>query len=597
MPDKADVLDARILIVDDLESNVQLLEKMLIREGYRQVTSTQDPFAVCDLHACHHYDLILLDLQMPGMDGFSVLEGLSQIEASGYVPVLAITAASDCKLRALAAGAKDFIAKPFELAELSIRIHNLLEVRLLYKELDEAVNELESFALHDALTGLANRRLLIDRLNQSRLSSARTGNHSALMFLDIDHFKQINDTLGHDAGDLLLQQVSQRLLLCVREGDCVARFGGDEFVVLLDALGPNEADAAQHADHVAQKILHGVAQTFDLQGHNFETSMSIGAVVFQGIEEPVSDLLKQADRAMYRAKSKGRSQVCFYDMNMQAAVLKQDRLLHELRHGLSAHEFELFYQIQVDGRGMAVGAEALVRWHHAGHGLMLPGQFIALAEETGLILSLGHWVLETACQQLLVWAANPLTAAWTLAVNIGACQMAQADVATSVGLALEKTGAPASKLVLELTEGTLLNDVEDTLAKLNAIRALGVGLCLDDFGAGFASLAYLKRMPLAQLKIDQAIVHNALSDDSVAVIARAIGALGTSLGLPVIAEGIETHAQLEFFSAMGCAAFQGNYIGAVAQAAEMVDCYMKNRPSALMDGASAAITLGAIVET
>lgn len=583
MPVKADVLDARILIVDDRESNVRLLEHTLRREGYRQVASTQDPFAVCDLHACHRYDLILLDLQMPGMDGFAVLDGLSKIEASGYVPVLAITAASDYKLRALAAGAKDFIAKPFDLAELSIRVHNLLEVRLLYTERDEAVNALESFALHDALTGLANRRLLIDRLNQSRLSSARTDNHSALMFLDIDHFKQLNDTLGHDAGDLLLQQLSQRLLLCVREGDCVARFGGDEFVVLLDALGPHEADAAQYTDHVAQKILHAVAQAFDLQGHNFETSMSIGAVVFQGVGEPLSDLLKQADRAMYRAKSMGRNQVCFFDLNMQTAVLMQDRLLQELRHGLSAHEFELYYQIQVDGRGMAVGAEALVRWHHAGHGLLLPGQFISLAEETGLILSLGQWILEAACQQLLVWATNPLTADWTLAVNIGACQMAQADVAASVALALKNTGAPASKLVLELTEGTLLNGVEGILTKLNAIRALGVGLCLDDFGAGFASLAYLKRMPLAQLKIDQAIVHRVLDDDSVAVIARSIGALGTSLGLPVIAEGIETAAQRDFFAAMGCAAFQGNYIGAVAQAPEMVDCYMGNRPLALMN--------------
>jgi diguanylate cyclase (GGDEF)-like protein len=587
MLNKADVLQARILIVDDRASNVLLLQQMLENEGYRHVTSTLDPFAVCDLHRCHRYDLILLDLQMPGMDGFAVLDGLSQIEPAGYAPVLAITAgsASECKLRALAAGAKDFIAKPFELAELTLRIHNLLEVRLLYKKLGDTVNELESFALHDVLTGLANRRLLIDRLNQSRLSSARTGSHSALMYLDIDHFKQLNDTLGHDAGDLLLQQVSQRLLLCVREGDCVARFGGDEFVVLLDALGQHEPDAALQTDHVAQKILHAVAQAFDLQGHSYKTSMSIGTVIFQGQAEPVNDLLKQADRAMYRAKSTGRSQVCFFDLNMHAAVQEQERLVQDLNHGLSANEFELFYQIQVDNHGVAVGAEALVRWHHAGHGLMLPGQFIALAEETGLILSLGHWVLEAACRQLLVWAANPQTAAWTMSVNIGACQMAQADFAATVALALEKTCAPASRLTLELTEGTLLNDVEDTLAKLNAIRALGVGLCLDDFGAGFTSLAYLKRMPLVQLKIDQALVHNVLSDDSVAVIARAIGALGSSLGLPVIAEGIETAAQRDFFAAMGCSAFQGNYIGVVAPPEEMVDCYMRNKPSELMNRA------------
>ena len=587
MRDKTDVLDARILIVDDRRPNVLLLEQLLHSVGYRQVTSTQDPFAVCELHRSQHYDLILLDLQMPGMDGFAVLEGLSHIEAEtdGYVPVLAITVASEHKLRALTAGAKDFIAKPYELAELKTRIYNLLEVRLLYKKLADAVASLASFALHDALTGLANRRLLMDRLNQSRLSSARSNNHCALMFLDIDHFKQLNDTLGHDVGDLLLQQMSQRLLLCVREGDCVGRFGGDEFVVLLDALGQQEYDAANQTEAVAQKILHAVAQTFDLQGHTYETSMSIGTVVFQGVLEPVTDLLKKADRAMYRAKSMGRNRVCFFDLVMHAAVQKQERLLQDLHHGLSANEFELFYQIQVDAHGMAVGAEALVRWRHASHGLMLPSQFLALAEETGMILPLGQWVLETACQQLVQWSKDPATADWKLAVNMGACQLAQADFATSVALALQKTGAPAGHLTLELTEGTLLNDMEDVLAKMNGIQALGVGLCLDDFGAGLASLAYLKRMPLVQLKIDQVTVHHVLSDDSLAVIARSVVALGASLGLPVIAEGIETAAQRDFFAAMGCAAFQGNYIGAVAPPAEMLDCYMKNRPVDLVDEA------------
>jgi diguanylate cyclase (GGDEF)-like protein len=584
MRDKTDVLDARILIVDDRRPNVLLLEQLLYSVGYRQVTSTQDPFAVCELHRSHHYDLILLDLQMPGMDGFAVLEGLSQIEAEadGYVPVLAITVEPEHKLRALAAGAKDFIAKPYELAELKTRIYNLLEVRLLYKKLAVAAASLASFALHDALTGLANRRLLMDRLNQSRLSSARSNNHCALMFLDIDHFKQINDTLGHDVGDLL-QQMSQRLLLCVREGDCVARFGGDEFVVLLDALGQQAYDAAHQTEAVAQKILHAVAQTFDLQGHTCETSMSIGTVVFQGVQEPVTDLLKKADRAMYRAKSMGRGRVCFFDLVMHATVEKQERLVQDLHQGLNANAFELFYQIQVDAHGRAVGAEALVRWHHARYGLMLPAQFLVLAEETAMILPLGQWVLETACQQLVQWSKDPTTAAWKLAVSMGACQLAQADFAARVALALQTTGAPAGHLTLELTEGTLLNDMEDILAKMNGIQALGVGLCLDDFGAGFASLAYLKRMSLVQLKIDQAMVHHVLTDDSVAVIARSVVALGASLGLPVIAEGIETAAQRDFFAAMGCAAFQGNYIGAVAPAAEMLDAYMKNRPVALVN--------------
>jgi diguanylate cyclase (GGDEF)-like protein len=507
--------------------------------------------------------------------------------------VLAITVQPGHKLRALASGAKDFISKPFELDELTTRIHNLLEVRLLYKKLADAVNKLESFALHDTLTGLANRRLLMDRLNQARLSSARTHNHCALMFLDVDHFKQLNDTLGHDAGDLLLQQVSQRLQLCVREGDCVARFGGDEFVVLLHALGQHEADAARQTETVAQKILQAVSQTFDLQGHSFDTSLSIGTVVFLGVLEPVGHLLKKADRAMYRAKSMGRSQVCFFDPDMQAAVRAQEQLLLDLHRALSVGEFELFYQIQVNPQGVAVGAEALLRWHHPSRGLLLPLEFMALADESGLILPLGQWVLQTACRQLLLWAANPVTAAWTLAVNIGACQMAQADFASSVAQALQNSGAPAQRLTLELTEGTLTNAVDDVLTKMAAIHALGVGFCLDDFGAGFESLAYLKRMPLVQIKVDQALVHQVLQDASVAVIARAIVALGASLGVPVMAEGVETPQQQRFFAELGCAAFQGQHIGAVAQPAEMLASYMKNRPLAPMDKGRVAMTIGA----
>lgn len=323
MRDKPDVMDARILIVDDRGANVLLLEQLLQALGYRHVMSTQDPFAVCDLHREHNFDLILLDLQMPGMDGFAVMAGLAQIEtqAKGYVPVLAITVQPGHKLRALAAGAKDFIAKPFELEELKTRIHNLLEVRLLHKKLSNAVNTLEIMALQDALTGLANRRLLMDRLNQSRLSSARTHNHCALMFMDLDKFKQLNDTLGHDVGDQLLQQVSARLLLCVREGDCVARFGGDEFVVLLDALSQNAAHAAQQAQSVAQKILQMMQQPFDLQGHSVAASLSVGLVIFLGAQAPAEEMLRQADLAMYRAKAMGRGRLCALDAALPSGLV------------------------------------------------------------------------------------------------------------------------------------------------------------------------------------------------------------------------------------------------------------------------------------
>lgn len=320
MRDKADVMHARILIVDDRGANVLLLEQLLQAVGYRHVMSTQDPFVVCDLHREHNFDLILLDLQMPGMDGFAVMAGLAQIEAQAqsYVSVLAITVQPGHKLRALAAGAKDFIAKPFELEELKTRIHNLLEVRLLHKKLANAVDAMETLALQDALTGLANRRLLMDRLNQSRLSSARTHNHCALMFMDLDKFKQLNDTLGHDVGDLLLQQVSARLLLGVREGDCVARFGGDEFVVLLDALSQNEHDATRQAHSVAHKILQLMQQPFDLQGHRVQASLSVGSVIFLGAQDSAQEVIKKADQAMYRAKAMGAGQMCAFDAALQA---------------------------------------------------------------------------------------------------------------------------------------------------------------------------------------------------------------------------------------------------------------------------------------
>jgi diguanylate cyclase (GGDEF)-like protein len=397
------------------------------------------------------------------------------------------------------------------------------------------------------------------------------------MFMDLDHFKQLNDTLGHDVGDVLLQQVSARLRLCLREGDSVARFGGDEFVVLLDALSSQPQEAAAQTAAIAQKILAALGQTYNLNGPTYDSTLSIGVVVFQG-DEPVGTLLKRADLAMYRAKSLGRNQICFFDTSMEAEVLAQETLAEDMRRGLNDQAFVLHYQIQVDSSGTPVGAEALVRWNHARHGLMLPPQFLPMAEETGLIVPLGNWVLQAACQQLLAWARHPQTASWTLSVNVGACQLAQADFAADVARVLKITHAPASQLRLELTEGTLLGDVENVIAKMTTVQATGVGFCLDDFGAGFASLAYLKRLPLVQLKIDQVMVHAVLHDDSVVAIARAIVALGLSMGLPVIAEGVETAAQRDFFADLGCYAFQGNYIGAVALPGAMLDDYVKNEP-------------------
>jgi diguanylate cyclase (GGDEF)-like protein len=583
MADKADIQAARILIVDDKEASVKLLEHLLHDAGYHNLMSTRDPKAVCELHRSHHFDLILLDLEMPGMSGFEVLDGLKEIEHSGYAPVLAITVEPDHKLRALASGALDFLTKPFDMTEFNTRVRNLLEVRLLYKQLEQSVDALQTYALHDPLTGLPNRRLLMDRLQLARTSSARGHHHCALMFMDIDYFKQLNDTLGHDVGDLLLQQVGARALKCVRDADSVARFGGDEFVVLLATLSTQATEANRQAQAIAEQLLQALGATYTLQDQSYDSTMSIGLVVFQGDTGPVGDLLKMADQAMYRAKSLGRNQVCVFDPSMQAASLAHDALACDMRRGLNAQEFVLHYQIQVNLQGVPVGAEALLRWNHPEKGLMMPAEFLPLAEDSGMILQLDEWALEAACQQLKLWALNPAPATWTLAVNISASQMAQADFVNRVEAVLHKTGAPPERLRLELTESTLLQDVDDVIAKMQALKTHGLGFCLDDFGAGFASLAYLKRLPLVQIKVDRVVVHGVLEDVSLAVIARAIMALGATQQLPVIAEGVETLAQRDFFAKLGCNAFQGRLFGMAALPLTMHSDYLQKQALAYIN--------------
>ena len=313
----ADTLGASILIVDDQASNIQLLQELLAGVGYSQVSATMDPQEVCALHRQHDYDLILLDLQMPGMDGFEVMAGLNAIETEAYAPVLAITAQPGYKLRALASGAKDFISKPYDLIEVKTRIHNMLELRLIYKKLMATNRELETLALKDALTGVANRRLLMDRMEHAMRNSARTGDHCALMFMDMDHFKALNDSYGHDAGDHVLKQAAARLQVCVREGDTVARLGGDEFVVLLEGLSGNAKDAGIQAHGVTAKILTAFASDFQFEGQSCASTFSIGAVVFRGSMQPIHQLLKKADLAMYAAKAASRNTVRFYEPSMQ----------------------------------------------------------------------------------------------------------------------------------------------------------------------------------------------------------------------------------------------------------------------------------------
>jgi diguanylate cyclase (GGDEF)-like protein/PAS domain S-box-containing protein len=417
--------------------------------------------------------------------------------------------------------------------------------------------KIQYLAFYDSLTRLPNRRLLVDRLQQALASSARSDRAGALLFIDLDNFKLLNDTLGHEKGDLLLQQVAQRLTASVREGDSVARLGGDEFVLLLDDLSENPNEAANQAEVVGEKILATLNQPYDLAGHTYHNTPSIGVTLFAGHQSSADELMKHADLAMYEAKNAGRNTLRFFDPQMQATISARASLEKDLREALQARQFILYYQPQVDAAGHVTGTEALVRWQHPQRGLVSPATFIPLAEETGLILPLGLWVLETACDQLLAWAAHPQRAHLTIAVNVSARQFRQTDFVEQVLAVLERSGANPQKLKLELTESLLLDDIEAIIAKMSALKTWGVGFSLDDFGTGYSSLTYLKRLPLDQLKIDQSFVRDLLTDPNDAAIAHTIVALAQSLGLSVIAEGVETAAQQDCLAVQGCLAYQG----------------------------------------
>ncbi|WP_296697449.1 bifunctional diguanylate cyclase/phosphodiesterase [Rhodoferax sp.] len=421
--------------------------------------------------------------------------------------------------------------------------------------------EIQQLAFYDPLTNLPNRRLLTDRLKQALAGCARSHGAGALLFIDLDHFKNLNDTLGHDQGDVLLRQVAVRLKACVRDGDTVARLGGDEFVVMLLDLSENLTEAAAKAESVGEKILLALRQPYQFSQLTHHSSASLGVAMFNEASQSVDDLLKRADLALYQAKDGGRNTLRFFDPDMQAAMSARAGLEADLRLGLQEKQFLLYYQPQVDVQGRLTGVEALVRWQHPRRGMVHPADFIPLAEDTRLILPLGQWVLEAACRQLKAWADQSHTAHLTLAVNVSAIQFHRADFVQDVLATLELTGAPAARLKLELTESLLVKDVEDIIAKMMALKAQGVGFSLDDFGTGYSSLSYLKRLPLDQLKIDQSFLHEALSNPKDAAIASVIVTLGQRLGMTVMAEGVESRAQYEFLEREGCHHFQGYYFG------------------------------------
>lgn len=420
-----------------------------------------------------------------------------------------------------------------------------------------AAEEIENLAFYDPLTSLPNRRLLIDRLNQAIAVSKRSGKGGALLFLDLDHFKTLNDTLGHDLGDILLQEVSKRLTKCVREGDTVARLGGDEFVVMLEDLSAHSIEAAMQVEHIGHKILDALNRPYQLDTHEYHSTPSIGIALFSDHGETQEELLKHADIAMYQAKKAGRNTLRFFDPDMQETINSRAALEAELRKALERKQFELYYQMQVDNEGYPLGAEVLIRWVHPARGLVSPFHFIPLAEETGLILPIGEWVLNTACAQISRWQQHSHTQHLTLSVNVSAKQFRQPDFVSQVKRAVERHGINPMLLKLELTESMLLDQIELTIDTMNALKDIGVRFSLDDFGTGYSSLQYLKKLPLYQLKIDQSFVRDIAEDISDQAIVRTIIAMAQTLNLNVIAEGVETEQQRKLLHLNGCNTYQG----------------------------------------
>ncbi|MCQ8116434.1 EAL domain-containing protein [Methylomonas rosea] len=447
------------------------------------------------------------------------------------------------------------------LVEMSMDINLALEnfSRALAQKQAEA--EIERLAFYDPLTNLPNRRLLYDRLQQAIVTNARHDKHGAALFIDLDNFKTLNDTKGHTIGDLLLIEVAQRLRDCVREGDTVARLGGDEFVMILNSLSSDETRASAHTKTLAGKILSAIDQPYSLQGYDHHCSASMGICMFRNQHITAEELLKYTDTALYQAKRGGRNKLLFYDPVMQAALETRAVLECDLRCALAEQQLVLYYQMQVNQTGLIIGAEVLIRWQHPQRGLVSPLEFIPLAEDTGLILPIGKWVMDSACAQLKAWEHDPVKSKLQLAVNVSAMQFHQEDFAEQVRRTLARYDLSPNRLKLELTESLVLDDIEDAIVKMQQLRDFGVRFSMDDFGTGYSSLYYLTKLPIDQLKIDQSFVRNITLSQSDAVIVQTIIGMAESLGIESIAEGVETEEQLRFLELQGCHLYQGYFFG------------------------------------
>ena len=714
----SDIRRARILVVDDEPVNVQLLEYLLKTTGYENVSSTYDPRQVVALHLKHRYDLIILDLHMPGMDGFDVMEALKPLESDSWLPVLVVTAEPDKKLAALEAGARDFIGKPFDTVEVMTRIRNLLEVRLLHRESLDYGSQLErevrertaelarfrgamdatpdalflidtatmamvdvsegacrmlgfsrdallridpvalglatrhqlerhlgeaaatkgageedadedegdivetellraggegsvpveiSWKLHqpeaghnahrmliavardiserlqaqerlrhaasyDALTGLPNRTLFFENLRDTIELAQDKNWRVAVLCITLDRFKVINDTLGTRSGDELLRQFSTRLVRCVKVRDSVGRLGGDEFALILTM--PREQ---QDAVNMANDVRESLRLPFDLHGQQAALTASIGIAMYPDDTVEPGALVKYADTAMVRAKEAGRDGYRFFTAGMNVQVLARLDLELALRSALEGGEFVLHYQPKMElNTGRIAGTEALLRWHRPGYGLVYPAEFVPVMEETGLVVRVGDWIIDEACRQIAAWNAAGVRDV-RVAVNVSSRQFVEGDLEGVVRSALERHGVEPGLLELELTESALMSNAEHTTEVLERLKALGIRIAIDDFGTGYSSLAYLKRFPIDKLKIDIAFVRDIVNNPDDAAIALAIISMAHSLHMQVVAEGVETRAQMAYLRRHRCDQIQGFYFSRGLPADELAAMVLSNR--------------------
>jgi len=546
----AEIRNARILIVDDSAVNVTLLTRMLDGAGYTDVTATTKSTDVCGLYEEHRYDLILLDLMMPDMDGFEVLDGLRAVELEGYVPVVVLTAQPKHRLRALQAGARDFITKPFDQVEVLARIQNVLESRLLLLESRSHRKLLEQY---DQLTGLPNRRryreLLIKALTRPEAPDERV----SVLFLSVDRFHVVNDVLGRTIGGAMLSMVADRLLACLSPMSTLARLEGAEFGVIL----VTPVDEPEAAEPIAQRLRDALRAPLEIDGHELAATLSIGITVSPTDATATDVLLVCAARALGEARASGGDTVRYYSAETNHYAEESLALEVALRGAIEREEFEIHYQPKMRVHtGDWMSAEALLRWDRPEHGPVAPATFIRVLEDTGMIVAVGSWVLHTVCRQIAAWEAEGLGHI-RIAVNVSSKQFARKGFVAEVENALTTYGVSADALDIEITESSLMSRNPETEAALRALKALGVQIALDDFGTGYSSLSHLRRYPIDTIKIDISFIRGITTDPDEAAIAVAIIEMARVLKMTVVAEGVETQEQLDFLRAHACDEIQG----------------------------------------